>query len=246
MEARRIALITGATRGIGRATALQLAKDGCFVVINYRSDHEGAVEALKLIEAAGGQGEISHFDISDAAAVKQAVRDIDKRLGTIDVLVNNAAYCRLKPLVRLTEEEILRSVMVNVAGMQFCSQAVVKTWAGKKCGSRIVNLTSIGADNGATDSSIYCATKASAMGLTKALAHELGPKGVTVNCISPGLIETEAVEQNGIDKERIVPITPLRRPGQPEEVAHLISFLVSERAAFITGQLIRINGGLAM
>jgi len=241
----RVALVTGASRGIGRAIAQQLSMDAMSVVINYRSNEEGATETLRRVERAGGKGVVRQFDVSDRDEVNAAVRELTREVGLIDVLVNNAAVNRDKSLLRVKPEDWDVTMGTNLAGMHYCTQAVVKTWIGKRCGSRVVNLSSIGGDRGYRDSTVYCASKAGVAGYTRALALELAAKGVTVNAVSPGVVLTDATA--GMELlEQYIGQTPLGRVGQPEEVAHLVSFLVSDRAAFITGQVIRINGGAYM
>jgi len=238
----RIALVTGASRGIGRAIACQLAADGLLVVINYRSRDDAADDALRQISAAGGSAVLKKFDVSIAAQVDAAVKQITSELGTIDALVNNAAVGRDKPLLRVKPDEWERTLATNVTGVHHCTQAVVKTWVGKRCGSRIVNVTSVGAERGYRDSTTYCASKAAVIGYTKSLAHELAPKNVTVNAVSPGFVMTELTAH--MPPELYIRQTPLGRAGRPEDVANAVSFLVSERAAFITGEVLRVNGGM--
>ncbi|CAK9094263.1 3-oxoacyl-[acyl-carrier-protein] reductase (3-ketoacyl-acyl carrier protein reductase) [Durusdinium trenchii] len=232
----RVALVTGASKGIGQAIAIKLASEGWLSVINYHSDREGAEVTEKQIVDAGGECRIMPFDIADAKAVQSAVRTIRREIGTIDVLVNNAAYGFLKPLVRVRQEEAERSVAVNVLGLHYCTQAVVKSWSGGPSGSRIINITSAGAEKGFKDSSTYCASKASSIAFTKALAIELGWKGVTVNAVSPGCIETGALDRGGVDREFAISQTPLGRSGRPEEVAELVAFLASERVTHDSGR----------
>lgn len=239
---RRIALVTGASRGIGRAIARQLAADGLLVIINYCSRDDAASETLRQISSAGGEAETKRFDVSDAEQVAAAVNQITAELGTIDVLVNNAAVGRDKPLLRVKQDQWDRTLATNVTGVHNCTQAVVKTWLGKSCGSRIVNITSVGGERGYRDSSTYCASKAAVIGYTKSLAHELAPKGITVNAVSPGFIMTDLTAHMPADV--YIGQTPLGRAGRPEDVAYAVSFLVSDRAAFITGEVIRVNGGL--
>ncbi|MDZ4688791.1 MAG: SDR family oxidoreductase [Planctomycetaceae bacterium] len=241
---QRIALVTGASRGLGRAISVELARDGMLVIVNYRKDAEGAAKTEHEIAAVGGHCRLAQFDIADAEQVRTAIRGIDREIGLIDVLVNNAAVGTLKPLLRVKDADVQETLQVNLAGMIYCTREVVKSWIGGRVGSRIINLTSSGAESGSRDSSVYCTTKAGVIGLTKSLACELGRKNVTVNCISPGLFPTESVALNGVDSEAVVSRTPLGRAGRLEEVGYLASFLASDRAAFITGQVIRINGGV--
>ena len=241
---KRVALITGASRGIGRAIARQLANDGLTVVINYCHDANAAAETLRSIEYSGGCGLVRQFDISDPQAVQMAVKKLTGELGMIDVLVNNAAVNRDKSLLRVKPKDWDTTIGINLAGMHYCTQAVVKTWVGKRCGSRIVNMGSIGGDRGFRDSTVYSASKAGVIGYTKALSRELARKGVTVNVVSPGLVLTDGTAH--MDIEGYIQQIPLGRAGTPEEVAHLVAFLVSENAAYITGQIICINGGWYM
>lgn len=237
-----LALVTGSSRGIGRAIACQLAADGFFVIVNYRVGEEAANAVCAQIQQQGGAGVPWQFDLADPLQVRNAIRSITREYGTIDVLVNNAACGMLKPLTRVKQDDWNRIMQTNLSGLHYCTQALVKTWTGKSCGSRIINITSIGAECGFRDSSSYSASKAGVIGFTKALAVELGPKGVTVNAVAPGYIATDMTAD--MPGDEIVAKTPLGRAGRPEDVANLVSFLASERAGFITGEVIRINGGL--
>lgn len=241
---KRVALVTGASRGIGRAIALQLAADGLFVVVNYAQNREAAEEVRGKITAAGGAAEVCGFDVADREQAESSIKQLTTAHGIVDVLVNNAAIGCDKPLVRVQAEDWDRTLAVNLSGVHYCTRAVVKGWAGKKCGSRIVNISSVIGERGIRDASTYCATKAAVIGLTKSLAQELAHKQVTVNAVSPGFILTDATAE--MPPERYVPHIPLGRAGQPEEIANMVSYLVSDKAAYITGQVFRVDGGYAM
>jgi len=241
-----IALITGASRGIGRAITLQLARDGYRVVINYRTNQKAAVALQKLIQQEGGQAMVRGFDVTKQQDVEEAVKEVTRTAGPIQVLVNNAATSSFQILMQMPDEDWHQIIDTDLNGVYYCTKAVGRTMAGKRCpGRRIITMSSIAGEEGYLGSTHYCAAKAGVIGFTKALARELAPMGVTVNVIAPGFIETE-------DTVRLLPVEewvkkiPLGRIGRPEEVAHAVSFLVSELASYITGQVIRVNGGLLM
>ena len=240
----RIALVTGASRGIGRAIAVQLARDGFFVVINYLTRKEAAEEVYEQIRAEGGGGMLFPFDVGQGAQVHAAVRKVNREKGTIDTLVNNAGIIRDRPFIGMSDEDWSQVMATNLFGVYHCTKAVVRTWTGKQKGRRIINITSIAGEQGNAFQTNYCTAKGGVLAFTKALARELASKGITVNAVSPGLIETDAVAHLPVgDQTKFIPVG---RIGMPEDIAHAVSFLASERAGYITGQIMRVNGGLLM
>jgi 3-oxoacyl-[acyl-carrier protein] reductase len=241
---RPIALVTGASRGIGRGIAIQLASDGFFVIINYYQNKIAAEEVLRIVKSRGDDGMVQGFDVSVRNDVEGVVKKLTKELGTIEVLVNNAGIMRDQPLIRMRHRDWDEVITTNLTGMYHCTRSVLKTWAGRKKGSRIVNITSVGGERGFPYSANYSASKAGVIGFTKALAQELAPKNITVNAVSPGFTATDGTSHLRLGQ--FLPQIPLGRIGRPEDVAYVVSFLVSEKAGYITGQVIRVNGGLYM
>lgn len=241
---RPVALITGASRGIGRAVAIQLACDGYQVVINYHSWKEAAEAVRDLIHREGGQAVVRGFDVSKQSEVEEAVSELTSTLGPIQVVVNNAAIGSFHMLMRMPDEAWHEVIDTDLNGVYYCTKAVVRTWAGKRRpGRRIISMTSNAGEAGYPGTSHYCAAKTGVIAFSKALARELSPQGITVNVIAPGFIATES-SLSIIPVEKWLTKIPLGRIGQPEEVAYAVSFLVSERASYITGQVIGVNGGL--
>lgn len=243
---KKIALVTGASRGIGRAIAVALAKQGAYVLINYSSSPEAAQETLNEVRDAGGDGEVLKFSVQDSQAVENAFDGIKSRHGQLDILVNNAGISRDGLVLRMKDEEWLATLGVNLNGTFFCSRAAARLMLKARSG-RIINISSVVGEMGNAGQVPYVSSKAGVLGLTKALAKELASRGVTVNAITPGFIETDmtAALDEKLREEHMKAI-PLGRYGKAAEVADLTVFLASDAASYITGQVIGINGGMYM
>ena len=244
---RRVALVTGASRGIGRAIALALAADGLFVVVNYTSNEGAAADTLKRIQDAGGQGALARFDVADAAAVDAGIKQIATEHGRLDVLVNNAGIAIDGLLLRTKKEDWQRTLDVNLSGAFHCCKAASR-YLLKAQDGRIVNISSVVGESGNAGQISYAAAKAGLIGMTRTLAKELASRAVTVNCVTPGFIETDMTQAHvqGENREALLKSIPLGRIGTAEDVAEAVRFLVSPRASYITGQVVRVNGGLLM
>ena len=242
----KVAVVTGGSRGIGRAIALELARQGCRVVVNYRSNAEAAQEVVACIQTLGSealavQADVSLFD--DAQALIQAALDA---YGTIDILVNNAGITRDALLVRMSEDDWDAVINTNLKGAFNCVKAVQRTLLRKRSG-RIINISSVSGLVGNAGQANYAAAKAGLVGFTKSVARELGSRGITANAVAPGFVETDmtAVLSETIIEGALAQI-PLQRLGQPEDVAAMVAYLASDQAGYITGQVICVDGGLAM
>lgn len=243
---RKVALVTGASRGIGRAIAIELARQGIYVIVNYSSSPEAAQETLNAIREAGSDGEVLKFAVQDSQQVENAFDGIKSRHGQLDILVNNAGISRDGLVLRMKDEEWLATLAVNLNGSFFCSRAAARLMLKAKKG-RIVNISSVVGEMGNAGQVPYVSSKSGVIGMTKALARELASRNVTVNAVTPGFIETDMT--SALDdklKEEHLKSIPLSRYGQAEEVAQLVAFLASDNAAYITGQVIGINGGMYM
>ncbi len=242
----KVALITGGSRGIGRAAALQFAKAGVYVYVNYRQDKDAAEQTLRIVKNGGGDGALCPFDVTDRSAVREAVETILKDRGHLDILVNNAGVTINGLIMRTRAADWARLIDINLKGAFNCCQAVSRPMIRQR-GGRIINVTSVVAEAGNAGQTAYAASKAGILGLTKSLARELGAKNICVNAVSPGLIATDMTSLlTKSDKEKLRAQIPLRREGKPEDVAGAVFFLASPQADYITGQVIRINGGLYM
>jgi 3-oxoacyl-[acyl-carrier protein] reductase len=238
---KRIALVTGASRGIGRAVAISLGTAGCHVLINYRNGQREAEETLVLVERAGGKGELHRFDVADASACEQAVEQILRTHQRIDILINNAGIRRDSLLVFMKTEQWSEVIATNLTSFYNVTRPVVKQMALSRWG-RVVTVASTAGQTGVEGQANYAAAKAGVIGASKALAREVAKRGVTVNVLAPGFIETEMTAN--LPREPLVAQIPAGRFGKPEEVAAAAVFLCSDSAAYITGAVLNINGGV--
>lgn len=242
--AGKIAIVTGGSRGIGRATSVALAQAGALVLVNYRSNEEAARETVRLIEEAGGQAERIAFDVADPDSVDQHIKEVAARHGRIDILVNNAGISIDQLLLRVSAKDLEMTWATNVNGAVFCAKACIRPMMKNRWG-RIINLSSVVAESGNAGQAVYASSKAALLGLTRSLAREYASRGITVNAVSPGFIETDmTADLPDAARQGIVNQTPLGRIGRPEEVAAAVVFLASEEAGYITGQVVRVNGGM--
>lgn len=239
----KYALITGASRGLGKAIALRLAKDGLSVIINYQSNKEAAEDTLRQVQEAGGTGELLPFDVSDAQAIDKALEtwSANHPDDYISVLVNNAGIRQDNLMIFMQEEQWSKVLDTTLNGFFYITRRLLKDMMTHRNG-RIINMASLSGLKGLPGQTNYSAAKAALIGATKALAQEVAARKVTVNAIAPGFIATDMTKE--LDEAELKKLIPLGRFGKPEEVAALTSFLVSDDAAYITGQVISINGGL--
>ena len=239
----KYALITGASRGLGKAIALRLAKDGLSVIINYQSNKEAAEDTLRQVQEAGGTGELLPFDVSDAQAIDKALEtwSANHPVDYISVLVNNAGIRQDNLMIFMQEEQWSRVLDTTLNGFFYITRRLLKDMMTHRNG-RIINMASLSGLKGLPGQTNYSAAKAALIGATKALAQEVAPRHITVNAVAPGFIETDMTKE--LDEAELKKLIPLGRFGKPEEVAALTSFLASDDAAYITGQVISINGGL--
>ena len=242
----KTALVTGASRGIGRAIALCLAAEGARVAINYAGNVKAAEEVKASIEAAGGTAILCQADIADSTAVEAMIADVVKEFGTIDILVNNAGITRDTLLMRMKDEDFAKVLDTNLKGVFYCTKAVAKLMMKKRAG-RIINMASVVGLVGNAGQTNYAAAKAGVIGFSKSAAKELASRGITVNVVAPGFIGTDMTA--GLPesvKEKMLTDIPLGRMGEPEDVANAVLFLASDQASYITGQVVNVDGGMVM
>lgn len=242
--ADKVAIVTGASRGIGRAVALALATEGAQVAVNYASSATAAEQVVAEINGSGGQAIALQADVSQPEQVESLVKAVMDKWGRVDVLVNNAGITRDTLLLRMNLEDWQAVVDLNLTGVFLCTRAVSKIMLKQRSG-RIINITSVAAQMGNPGQANYSAAKAGVIGFTKTVAKELSSRGITVNAVAPGFISTDMTSD--LKSEEILKFIPLGRYGQPEEVAGMIRFLAADPAAsYITGQVFNVDGGMVM
>lgn len=241
----KVALVTGGARGIGRAICRSLAKDGFKIAVNYNNSENEAL-SLKAELSELAEVEIFKCDVSDANAVKEMFSEVAQKLGSVNILVNNAGIAEQALFTDITDEMWQRMINTNLSSAFYCSREALKSMISEKDGV-IINIASMWGEVGASMEVHYSTAKAGLIGMTKALAKEVGLSGVRVNAVSPGVVMTDMMNSfSENDKEALKDETPLNSLGTPEDVADAVSFLVSEKAKFITGQILSVNGGFVI
>ncbi|HEV3030158.1 MAG TPA: 3-oxoacyl-ACP reductase family protein [Polyangia bacterium] len=246
--AGRVAVVTGGSRGIGRAIAAALGRAGAKVIINYTANEEAAKAAAAAVTAAGGAAVTKRFDVADAAAVDAAFKEIIAAEGGLHILVNNAGIAVNTLVLGAKDADWKRALDVNLNGTFHCCRAALRALMKAKDAGRIINITSITGETGSAGQAPYAAAKAGVIGLTKTLAREYASRGVTVNAVSPGYIDTDMTANELPEGRRVelLKTIPLGRVGKPEEVAAAVAYLAGPAAGYVTGQVLRVNGGLFM
>jgi len=242
----RVAVVTGASRGIGRAIALELGKQGASVVVNYHSSAQAAQEVASMIEASGGKALPIQADVSDFEQADKLIKEAVEALGQVDILVNNAGTTRDNLIMRISEEDWDIVLKTNLKSAFNCSKAAVRPMMRARYG-RIINITSVAGISGNAGQTNYSASKAGLIGFTKSLAREVASRNITVNAVAPGFVPTDLTEIVPQDiKDASLGAIPLGRWGTAEEVAYAVAFLASDHAGYITGQVLSVDGGMVM
>ncbi len=242
----RTAIVTGGSRGIGKAIALELAKRGAKVVVNYAASKKAAEEVIRQIKSSGGDALAVQADVSDITQASDLIKAAIEKFDKIDILVNNAGITRDKLIMMMTEKEWDDVQDINLKGTFNCSKAAVKHMMRKRYG-RIINISSVAGQMGNAGQTNYSASKAGQIGFTKALAREIAPRNITVNAIAPGYVETDIMDGLPDEiREGLLNMIPLGRKCEPEEIAYAVAFLASDEAGYITGQCLAIDGGMSM
>ncbi|WCK53014.1 3-oxoacyl-[acyl-carrier-protein] reductase [Aneurinibacillus sp. Ricciae_BoGa-3] len=242
----KTALVTGASRGIGRAIAIELASQGADIAINYAGNKTSAQEVADIIHGMGRKAVVVQANVADSTQVESMVKHVVETFGKLDILVNNAGITRDNLLMRMKEEEFDQVIATNLKGVFNCIKAVTRPMMKARSG-RIINISSVVGVMGNAGQANYVAAKAGVIGLTKSAARELASRGVTVNAVAPGFIETDMTDVLGEDtKASLLSQIPLTRLGHPDDIAHLVKFLASDEASYITGQVLHVDGGMYM
>ncbi|MEI3227596.1 MAG: 3-oxoacyl-[acyl-carrier-protein] reductase [Lachnospiraceae bacterium] len=242
----KVALVTGAGKGIGKEIALELARGGAKCVINYASSAAGAESVAEEIRAMGSEAMTYKCDVSDADAVQKMITDVMEQYGRIDILVNNAGITKDGLMLKMTEADFMAVLDINLKGAFNCMKAVTKPMMKQRYG-RIINITSIVGIIGNAGQVNYAASKAGLIGMTKSAARELASRNITVNAVAPGFIETDMTDvlPDSV-KEQLLAQIPMKKLGQTGDIANAVCFLTDEKASYITGQVLQVNGGMAM
>jgi 3-oxoacyl-[acyl-carrier protein] reductase len=244
--AGKVAVVTGASKGIGASIALHLAAEGAAVVVNYASSKEGADRVVAEIVRKGGKAIAVQANVAKQAEIQRLFSETRKALGKVDILVNNAGVYEFAPIEQVTAEHFHKMFDLNVLGLLFASQEAVKHFGAG--GGSIINISSVAATSAPPNTAVYSATKAAVNAVTRSLAQELGPRKIRVNSINPGMVETEGLHSTGISesdfRKELETQAPLRRIGQPEDIAPLAVFLASTDSAWITGESFYVTGGI--